>query len=121
MAAAYQEKKLLSRWQALIYQVQDLCFFLKKLGVKIEGIGTTTLKIRGIKEARKNITFYPTEDPIESMTFIAAAVATNSKITVKRVPIEFVELELFKLKKMGLEFDISTRYRADKGKVSWLT
>ncbi|HYF96819.1 MAG TPA: UDP-N-acetylglucosamine 1-carboxyvinyltransferase [Patescibacteria group bacterium] len=115
MAAAYQEKEVIIKMASANYQVQDLCFFLKKLGVKIEGIGTSTLKIKGVKEARRNITFYPTEDPIESMTFIAAAVATNSKITVKRAPIEFIELEVLKMKKMGLEFDISKQYKAENG------
>lgn len=115
MAAAYQEKEVTIKMASANYQVQDLCFFLKKLGVKIEGIGTSTLKIKGVKEARKNITYNPTEDPIESMTFIAAAVATNSKLTIKRAPIEFIELELLKLKKMGLEIDVSSYYKANNG------
>ena len=115
MAAAYQEKEVTIKMASANYQVQDLCFFLKKLGVKVEGIGTSTLKIRGIKEARRNITYYPTEDPIESMTFIAAAVATNSKITIKRAPIEFLELELLKMEKMGLGVDISDYYKANNG------
>lgn len=115
MAAAYQEKEVTIKMASANYQVQDLCFFLKKLGVKIEGIGTSTLKIKGIKEARKNITYYPTEDPIESMTFIAAAVATNSQITIKRAPIEFLELEILKMEKMGLKVDISEHYKANNG------
>lgn len=115
MAAAYQEKEVTIKMASANYQVQDLCFFLKKLGVKIEGIGTSTLKIRGVKEARKNITYYPTEDPIESMTFIATAVATNSQITVRRAPIEFLELEILKMEKMGLKVDISEYYKADNG------
>lgn len=115
MAAAYQEKEVTIKMASANYQVQDLCFFLKKLGVKIEGIGTSTLKIKGVKEARKNITYNPTEDPIESMTFIATAVATNSKLTIKRAPIEFIELELLKLKKMGLEIDVSSYYKANNG------
>lgn len=119
MAAAYQEKEVVIKMASANYQVQDLCFFLKKLGVKIEGIGTSTLKIRGVKEARRNITYSPIEDPIESMTFIAAAITTNSQITIKRAPIEFIELELLKLKKMGLKFEIGKHYKADNGH-SWL-
>lgn len=115
MAAAYQEKEVTIKMASANYQVQDLCFFLKKLGVKIDGIGTSTLKIRGIKQARRNITYYPTEDPIESMTFIAAAVATNSEITIKRSPIEFLELEILKMEKMGLQVDISEHYKANNG------
>jgi UDP-N-acetylglucosamine 1-carboxyvinyltransferase len=49
------------------------------------------------------------------MTFIAAAVTTNSKITIARAPIEFLELELLKLKKMGLRCDITEPYLADNG------
>jgi UDP-N-acetylglucosamine 1-carboxyvinyltransferase len=47
------------------------------------------------------------------MTFIAAAVTTDSSITVRRAPIEFLELELLKLEKMGLKYDLSEPYKAD--------
>lgn len=115
MAAAKLEHEVTIKMASGNYMVQDLCFFLKKLGVRIEGIGTSTLKIRGVKEMRKNITYYPSEDPVESMTFVSAAVTTNSKLTVERVPIEFMELELLKLKKMGLKIDQSDKYKADNG------
>lgn len=116
MAAARMPGTTTIKLASANYQVQDLCYFLKKLGVKIDGIGTSTLIVTGVGgEIRKNITYYPTEDPIESMTFIAAAVATNSSITVERAPIEFLELELLKLEKMGLKFDISERYKAANG------
>src|SRR5690606_3191038 len=62
-----------------------------------------------------NVTYSPSEDPIEAMTFTAAAVVTNSSITIKRVPIEFLELELLKLKKVGLRYKISEHYKADNG------
>lgn len=97
------------------YMVQDLCFFLQKLGVKIEGIGTNSLKIKGLKYIKKNISYAPSEDPVEAMTFIAAAVTTNSSITIKRAPIDFLELELLKFKKMGLRFKMSPIYKADNG------
>ncbi|MBA3758103.1 UDP-N-acetylglucosamine 1-carboxyvinyltransferase [Candidatus Saccharibacteria bacterium] len=115
MAAAKFENETVIKMASANYMVQDLCFFLKKLGVRIEGIGTSTLRVRGVADIKKNITYAPSEDPIESMTFITAAITTNSKITVQRAPIEFLELELLKLKKMGLKFDISERYLADNG------
>jgi UDP-N-acetylglucosamine 1-carboxyvinyltransferase len=115
MAAARFEHDVTIKMASANYQVQDVCFFLKKLGVKIDGIGTSTLRIRGVGEIKKNITYYPSEDPIESMTFVAAAVTTNSKLTITRVPIEFLELELLKLKHMGLKFDVSEWYKADNG------
>jgi UDP-N-acetylglucosamine 1-carboxyvinyltransferase len=115
MAAAKFDGEVTIKMASANYMVQDLCIFLKKLGVKIEGIGTSTLKVHGVKDIKKNVTYSPSEDPIESMTFIAAAVATNSKLTVSRSPIEFLELELLKLKKMGLKFEVSEKYKADNG------
>jgi UDP-N-acetylglucosamine 1-carboxyvinyltransferase len=100
------------------YMVQDLCFFLQKLGVKIDGIGTTTLKIRGLENIKKNIVYSPAEDPLEAMTFIAAAVTTNSSITMKRVPIDFLDLEILKLRKMGLKLDVGPSYKADNGETN---
>jgi UDP-N-acetylglucosamine 1-carboxyvinyltransferase len=115
MAAAGFQQETTIKMASANYMVQDLCFFLKKLGVKVQGIGTSTLIIKGVGKTKKNITFYPTEDPIESMTFISAAVTTDSNITIKRSPIDFLELELLKLKKMGLEYDVSDRYKANNG------
>ncbi|HSX36697.1 MAG TPA: UDP-N-acetylglucosamine 1-carboxyvinyltransferase [Patescibacteria group bacterium] len=97
------------------YAVQDMCLFLRRLGVRIEGIGTTTLIVEGVSEIKRNITYAPSEDPVEAMTFISAAVTTNSSITVKRAPIEFLELELLKLEKMGLMYDQSKAYKAENG------
>jgi UDP-N-acetylglucosamine 1-carboxyvinyltransferase len=116
LAAARTEGETVIKMASANYQVQDLCFFLQKLGVKIEGIGTTTLKVKGVRQIKKNITYSPSEDPVEAMTFIAAAVTTNSSITIKRSPLDFLELELLKLEKMGLKFKISDAYPADNGR-----
>ncbi len=97
------------------YQIQDLCNFLKKLGVQIEGIGTTTLKVHGIKEINQDIDYHLCEDPIESMLYISIAATTNSKINIKRCPIEFLELELLKLEKMGFNFETSEPYKSKNG------
>ncbi len=94
------------------YQVQEVCFFLQKIGVQIEGIGTTTLTIRGIKEFNKPIEYHNSEDPIESMMFISAAIVTKSTLTIRRCPIDFLRLELYKLEKMGLKYKLSKAYPA---------
>ncbi|HSX44976.1 MAG TPA: UDP-N-acetylglucosamine 1-carboxyvinyltransferase [Candidatus Saccharimonadales bacterium] len=116
MAAACIDSETTIKMASANYSVQDVCFFLQKLGVRIDGIGTTTLKVHGVKRIKKNVTYAPSEDPVEAMTFIAAAVTTNSSITVKRVPLEFTELELLKLEKMGLKFKVSNSYKAENGK-----
>ena len=97
------------------YQVQEVCFFLEKLGVKIEGIGTTNLTVYGISEINQKIEYYNSEDPIESMMFISAAVVTKSKLKIERCPIDFLSLELTKLKVMGLKYKISKEYPALNG------
>ncbi len=98
------------------YMVQEMCFFLQTLGVKIEGIGTGTLTIDGISEINKNIEYSNSEDPIESMMFISAAIATDSTLTIKRCPVDFLTLELYKLKKMGLKYKTLKKYLSYNGK-----
>jgi len=98
------------------YQVQDACLYLQKLGVKIDGIGTTTLTVRGLSTPpKKSVSYAPSEDPVEAMTFLAAAITANSEITIRRVPIDFMELELLKLEKMGATFTVSESYKAENG------
>jgi UDP-N-acetylglucosamine 1-carboxyvinyltransferase len=115
MAAAHTPGTTIIQAASADYMVQDLCLFLQKLGVKIDGVGSTTLTVKGLSEIRKNVTYEPTEDPIEAMMFIAAAITTNSKLTIKRVPIYWIALELLKLQKMGLKIDISPTYKAANG------
>lgn len=118
MAAALIPGKTVIKFASANYQVQDLCYFLLKLGVKITGIGTTTLEITGVKNINKNVSYYLTEDPIEAMLFIAIAATTNSSITIKRCPIDFLELELLKLKKMGFKYQVLRQYKAKNGQSS---
>ncbi len=92
------------------YMVQEVCFFLEKLGVKIDGIGTANLVVHGVKEISQDVEYTNSEDPIESMMFIAAGIVTNSEIVIRRCPIEFLSVELEKLKRMGLKFKMTKRY-----------
>jgi UDP-N-acetylglucosamine 1-carboxyvinyltransferase len=116
MAAAQIPGKTVIKMATANYMVQDLCFFLESLGVKIKGIGTTTLEIKGKKKLKKNITYDISEDPIEAMFFLSLAITTKSELIVKRCPVEFLELELLKLKKMGQEFEIIKSYKAKNKK-----
>jgi UDP-N-acetylglucosamine 1-carboxyvinyltransferase len=95
--------------------VQDLCFFLEALGVRIEGIGSTTLTVHGRREIDVDVEFSPSEDPIEAMSLLAAAVVTESEITIRRVPIEFLEIELTLLEGMGMKYEITPEYPSANG------
>jgi UDP-N-acetylglucosamine 1-carboxyvinyltransferase len=98
------------------YMVQEICFFLEALGVKVDGIGTSTLTVHGVKEIDKDVEYSNSEDPIESMMFVSAAIATDSKLTITRAPIDFLELELLKLEKMGLKYKILKKYLSYNGR-----
>lgn len=115
MAAALHDGETVIRNASPNYMVQDLCYFLQKLGVEIEGIGTTILRIKGRRSINQNVDYAPSEDPIEAMSLVAAAVVTDSEITITRAPIEFVELELAILEGMGLEYDMTSEYKARNG------
>ncbi len=115
MAASKVKTETIIEFASANYAIQEVGLYLKRLGVSVEGIGSTTLRVKGVGTIKKNITYAPSEDPIEAMFFVAAAVATNSKITIKRVPIEFMAVELLKLEKMGLRVDQSDRYKANNG------
>ncbi|MFH1620851.1 MAG: UDP-N-acetylglucosamine 1-carboxyvinyltransferase [Patescibacteria group bacterium] len=116
MAAAMIPGKTVIRYAPPNYQVQDVCFFLQALGVKIDGIGTTVLTVYGLERIDQPIEWWLSEDPIESMMFIAAAVTTGSELTVRRCPIRFLELELLKLKHMGLKLKMTKPYLAKNGR-----
>ena len=115
MAAARTDGTVTIQSASADYMVQDLCLFLRKLGVKIDGFGSAVLEVEGVPYIKKNVTFAPTEDPIEAMFFISAAVCTNSNLVIKRVPIDWIGLELLKLKVMGLPFTTTERYKAENG------
>ncbi len=116
MAAALNDGVTIIRNASPNYMVQDLCFYLEKLGINIEGIGTTTLKVTGLRDINKNVEYAPSEDPIEAMSFITAAIVTKSEITVERAPIEFLEIELQTLEDMGFQYELSDEYTALNGK-----
>jgi UDP-N-acetylglucosamine 1-carboxyvinyltransferase len=115
LAAARRDGVTVIRNASPNYMVQDLCFFLTKLGVGIDGIGTTTLTVHGVSTIDIDVDYAPSEDPIEAMSLIAAAIVTSSEITVRRAPAEFLEIELALLEEMGLNFDRSEEYAAANG------
>ena len=115
MAAALHPGTTVIRNASSNYMVQDLCFFLQKLGVGVEGVGTTTLTVTGRDHIDVDVDYSPSEDPIEAMSLLAAAVVTGSEITICRVPIEFMEIEMALLEEMGLRYDRSEEYVAANG------
>lgn len=115
MAAARHDGVTVIRNASSNYMVQDLCVFLAQLGVQIDGVGTTTLTVHGVPDIDRDVDYAPSEDPIEAMSLIAAAIVTRSELTIRRAPIEFCEIELAVLEEMGLDCDRSAEYLAANG------
>ncbi len=115
MAAALRPGATVIRNASSNYMVQDLCFFLQRLGVDVDGIGTTTLRVTGRENIDVDVDYAPSEDPIEAMSLLTAAIVTDSEITIRRVPIEFLEIELATLEEMGFDYTRSEEYVAANG------
>ncbi len=114
-AAAGRSETTVIKYASANYMVQEVCTFLQALGVSVEGVGTTTLTVTGVSEIKKDIEYTLSEDPTDSMFFLAAAIVTNSSITITRCPIEFLEIELLKLEKMGFQYKKSKPYFSHNG------
>ncbi len=87
-------------------QVQNLGFFLKKMGVEIEGIGTHTILIKG-KEKLNGAEFKICPDLLEAGTFLIAFALTNGRGRVKNIDPEHLIMFLDKMKEIGVNFEIS--------------
>lgn len=116
MAAARRDGVTTIRNASPNYMVQDLCFYLELLGVRVDGIGTTTLTVHGKAEIDADVEYAVSEDPVEAMSLLTAGIVTGSEITVGRVPIEFMEIELATLSEMGLRYTLSQEYTAHNGR-----
>ncbi|TDU87404.1 UDP-N-acetylglucosamine 1-carboxyvinyltransferase [Kribbella voronezhensis] len=116
MAAARYDGVTVIRNASSNYMVQDLCFYLDLLGVKIDGVGSTTLTVHGKAEIDVDVDYAPSEDPIEAMSLLTAAIVTGSEITIRRAPVEFLEIELALLEEMGLDYSRSEEYLAENGR-----
>lgn len=102
LAAARIPGQSVIKYASANYQVQEVCGYLRALGVVVGGVGTTTLTIEGVKDIHEDVEYTVAQDPTDAMFFIAAAIVTKSEITIRAAPIAFLEVELFLLQKMGL-------------------
>ncbi len=91
-------------------EIVQLCEVIRDAGVKIEGIGTSTITIHGTNQEPlefKEIKIIP--DRIEAGTYLCAGAITNSSITLKEVNPTHIQSSIDKLEAMGCSFDIKDR------------
>jgi UDP-N-acetylglucosamine 1-carboxyvinyltransferase len=102
MAAVRAEGVTKLRNAAAEPHVQDLCHLLNAMGAHIEGIGTGTLLIEGVKElhgARYRIG----ADHIETGSFIGLAAVTGSTLRIDGAPVEHLDSTLLAFRRLGVE------------------
>lgn len=105
MAAVLAEGETILYNAAQEPEVVDLARFLKKMGAKIEGEGTTVIKIKGVKKLNsKDYTVMP--DRIEAGTFLCAVACTGGKVTLENAPVSSMTAIIDKLCQTGLKVDI---------------
>lgn len=83
-------------------EVENLADFLNKMGAKIEGAGTATIRIEGVKELHgAEHSIY--NDRIEAGTYLAAAAITGGDVTVRGLSPKHLPIFLDKLEEAGVE------------------
>jgi UDP-N-acetylglucosamine 1-carboxyvinyltransferase len=103
MAGVLAKGKTIIKGAAAEPQVQDLAEMLKKMGAKIEGIGTHTISIEGVKELG-GVSHSIVSDPIEAGTFIVAGAVTPGRVIIKNIKLEHLDIFLDKLREIGVDF-----------------
>ncbi|MFA5947563.1 MAG: UDP-N-acetylglucosamine 1-carboxyvinyltransferase, partial [Candidatus Gracilibacteria bacterium] len=109
MAAVTAIGKTEIRLAATEPHVQDLCLFLKKMGAKIEGIGTNNIQIEGVK-LLKGCEYTITGDYLEAGTFAIAAVATKGSLKILGINPDHLDSVWQKLMEMGAKIEFGKDY-----------
>lgn len=105
MAAVLAEGETIIENAAAEPEIDDLARFLNKMGAKIIGAGTDSIKIIGVKEL-KGTNHKLIYDRIEAGTFMIAAAITRSRIKINGINEEHLKPVIAKLQEMGVEINI---------------
>ena len=104
MASVFAEGTTIIENAAEEPEIWDLANFLNRMGADVEGAGTGTILIHGVKSL-KGVSYKPIYDRIEAGTFMVAAAITNSIITINGVNEDHVRPLIEKLKECGVKFN----------------
>src|SRR6201993_115267 len=102
MAAALADGETILENAAREPEINDLIVMLRKMGACIEGDGTSTLRIRGVKELHgTEHTVIP--DRIEAGTFLIAGAITGGDLTITHCAPEHLGAVIAKLGQAGVQ------------------
>lgn len=104
MAATLAEGKTVISGAACEPHICDLANFLNAMGANIEGIGTSTLKIEGVRQLR-GTEHNVISDDIEAGTFMVASAITNGDVYVDGIKPKQVTAVTEKLVEAGVQLD----------------
>ncbi len=88
--------------------VQDLCHLLNRMGARIEGIGSSTIRIQGVSSLG-DAEYEIGADHIETGSFIGLAAVTGSRLVIEDAPIEHLDSTLIGFRRLGIECRIDER------------
>ncbi|KGX86435.1 UDP-N-acetylglucosamine 1-carboxyvinyltransferase [Pontibacillus litoralis] len=101
MAAALAEGKTVLENCAKEPEIVDLANYLNKMGAKVVGAGTETIRIEGVEKlVGAEHTIIP--DRIEAGTFMVAAAITKGNVLVKGAEREHLRSLMAKMQEMGV-------------------
>lgn len=100
MAASLAEGVTLIENAAREPEVIDLANYLIKMGAKIEGVGTDTLRIEGVKKLI-GTEYSVLPDRIETGTYLVATAMTGGHIKLKQTDPNLLDAVLVKLREAG--------------------
>ncbi len=83
-------------------EIVDLATMLNQMGARIEGAGTDTIRINGVKELSP-VNYRVMPDRIEAGTFMVAAAITGGDIRIRNMQLEHLDALVFKLQDAGVE------------------
>ncbi|MDO4746182.1 MAG: UDP-N-acetylglucosamine 1-carboxyvinyltransferase [Bacillota bacterium] len=120
MAAALAEGTTILENAAQEPEIVDLANFLNKMGARIKGAGTDTIKIEGV-EKLKNVSHHVIPDRIEAGTFMVGAAMTGGDVLIKNVVPDHLKAVIAKLRECGADIEMTDegmRVRGDKRKLN---
>jgi UDP-N-acetylglucosamine 1-carboxyvinyltransferase len=104
MAAALADGVTVIESAACEPEVTDLANFLVAMGAKIQGIGSPTITITGVKKLH-GAEHEVIPDRIEAATFAIAAAATNGEVTIKHARVDHLHAVIDKLVESGVKIE----------------
>jgi len=102
MAAATAKGETVLENAAREPEIIDLGLILNRMGARIEGAGTDTIRIQGVSELAPT-SYDVMPDRIEAGTFMIAAAITGGDIRISGMKLEHLDALVFKLQDAGVE------------------